>query len=311
MIFNKCKIFVIGDIIVDTYYKGSVERISPEAPVPVVNINNMSSTLGGASNVANNISHLGAQTTVVGLVGDDKNKSMLIELCEKNNIENILIDTKHPTIAKTRILGNHQQIVRLDFEEKFIINSTIKNKIENILISEIENFDIIIISDYNKGFIDHDISLKIIKYANKHNKKVIVDPKKKDWKLYTNSYMITPNFKEFSELIGEDIENSDENIEKHGKKIVKEYNIDYILITRSEKGMSLISENSYKHFPTVARDVYDVSGAGDTVVATIATALASGLSVEESVQLSNKAAGVVVGKEGTSPIEYHELITKS
>ncbi len=307
MNFSDCKVLVIGDVILDTYYRGTVDRVSPEAPVPIVNVKEMSSTLGGATNVTNNIAHLKALSAIIGLVGSDDNHTKLSKMCKENNICDILIETNHPTITKTRILGNKQQIVRLDFEEKFIIDSTTSAKLENLLNNEIKNYDIIVISDYNKGLITKETSEKIINISNSLGKKVIVDPKKKDWELYANAYMVTPNFKEFTAISNAEINNCDNDIEQYGKEVIKKYNINYLLVTRSEKGMSLISKDKCVHFPTVAKDVYDVSGAGDTVVATIATALASGLSVEDSVSLSNKAAGIVVGKSGTSPILIEEL----
>lgn len=306
--FSKVKILVIGDVMLDKYYYGSVERISPEAPIPVLKVTEKISSLGGAANVANNIISLTAEALLFGLIGDDFNGQEFLDIIKGKNIENYLLKLDMPTITKSRVVANKkQQIVRLDFEGNLKLDKKILENIKLKLQELLPKADLIIISDYAKGLINKEICSFVIDEAKKINKKVIIDPKKNNWQLYRNAFIITPNFNEFQKAIGANIDNTDAEIELHGRKLLETLNLDYLLVTRSEKGMSLISKNDSHYFRAIAQEVYDVSGAGDTVIGTLAVALAKGFDVYTSCDLANKAAGVVVKKLGTAPITLSEL----
>ncbi len=302
------KVLVVGDLMLDTYHIGSVKRISPEAPVPVVKVNRSYSVLGGAANVARNLIGLGAEPTVVGVVGNDTNGEKVREIFSDLGVDAILGISNAPTTTKTRIVGNDQQVVRIDFEEVDIELPTQALELAIVSIeARIGDIDVVVISDYNKGFCSDELCRRVIELANLHNKMVVVDPKGTDWAKYSSATIITPNIKELSDVVGQDIANIDDDIEQSARKILEAYNLSSLLVTRSEKGMSYISPKGSIIVGTDAREVFDVSGAGDTVVATLAASLAAGFSVGDSIFLSNKAAGVVVGKMGTSPILFQEL----
>ena len=308
--FSSLNVLVIGDIMLDKYYDGEVSRISPEAPVPVINVKKITDGLGGAANVAHNIVSLKGNSTLIGLTGNDKEKEVLEKLANEKKIKTHFIETNKPTITKSRVVGNSQQITRLDVEEPFNINDTIHRKLINIFEKEIPKADIIIISDYGKGLIIKNIVNDILSISKKSNIKVIIDPKTCDWNIYADSYLIKPNFKEFCDTIGFQIENTDEEIEKYGFKLLDKYNFANILVTRSEKGMSLISKNQCIHTEVDGKEVYDVSGAGDTVAAIIGLTISKNYEFEDIVKLANKGAGIVVSKEGTKPIFHHEIVDK-
>ncbi|MFI3285218.1 MAG: bifunctional D-glycero-beta-D-manno-heptose-7-phosphate kinase/D-glycero-beta-D-manno-heptose 1-phosphate adenylyltransferase HldE [Rikenellaceae bacterium] len=305
---NQGRVLVVGDLMLDTYHIGSVKRISPEAPVPVVQVKRSYSVLGGAANVARNLIGLGVTPSVVGVVGDDINGNIVREMCKELNIDCALYNSAAPTITKTRIIGNDQQVVRIDFEED---NATLAAEVETELIatikSQIEKCDVVIISDYGKGFCTNRLCQATIDTATQLNKRVIVDPKGTQWQKYSGASVVTPNLKELSDVAGCEIKNEDLQIESIANTALKQYSLDSLLVTRSEKGMSYVSHNQQIAIPTQAREVFDVSGAGDTVVATLSAALAAGFSMSDSIYLANKAAGVVVGKMGTSPILIEEL----
>ncbi|MFA5879303.1 MAG: D-glycero-beta-D-manno-heptose-7-phosphate kinase [Candidatus Margulisiibacteriota bacterium] len=306
--FCKVKILVIGDVMLDKYYYGSVERISPEAPIPILKVSKKTSSLGGAANVANNVISLKAQVLLFGLIGDDFNGNEFKNILENKKIESHLLELDMPTITKSRIVANkNQQLVRLDFEENLKLTTKNTQLIKTKIINLLPLADIIIISDYAKGLINKEICTYIIDEAKKADKKVIIDPKKDNWELYKNAFLITPNFQEFKKATGANIANTDEEIELYGKKLIKNLNLTYLLVTRSEKGMSLISKNTAHHFKAIAQEVYDVSGAGDTVIATLAVTAAKGFDILTACDLSNKAAGIVVRKSGTAPIALNEL----
>ncbi|MCX7821090.1 MAG: bifunctional D-glycero-beta-D-manno-heptose-7-phosphate kinase/D-glycero-beta-D-manno-heptose 1-phosphate adenylyltransferase HldE [Brevinematales bacterium] len=306
--FSKCKILVIGDVMLDTYLYGNVGRISPEAPVPIINIKRESFVLGGAANVANNVAKLKAKSTLIGLIGDDDNAILLKNLLKEENIDSKLFPFLSKTITKTRIVSGNQQLLRIDFEDSFSFNEIDEKKFIEVAKEEIAKNDIVLISDYAKGVCNYNVCKEIIKETKKQKKFVIIDPKKKDWERYEGATLITPNLKELSEFIGESIPNIDREVEKALKEAYSKISVDYLLVTRSEKGMTLYDGKKFYNFPTEAREVYDVSGAGDTVIATLSVAIASGMSLEEAVYTANKAAGVVVAKAGTAPIYYDELI---
>lgn len=305
--FENTNILVIGDIMLDKYYFGSVKRISPEAPVPVVNVNREEMTLGGASNVANNIITMGGNVCLCGSIGEDFHGKELKRLADDKNIITNLIKTEHPTITKTRIIGERQQIVRLDFEEKLKIEEEVIDNYFNSLSELIDKSDLVIISDYAKGFVSPYLCNKVLSYCNANDKKVIVDPKGRDWNKYKGAWLITPNVKELGDINGEEIDNTDFDIVRAAKHVQYKYNIEQLLITRSEKGMSLCSDSKAIHIPTHSEEVFDVSGAGDTVVAALSLAIAAGHNIEEAIHISNVAAGVVIKKMGTASLTVNEL----
>ncbi len=305
--FSNVSILVIGDVILDKYFIGSVERISSEAPVPVVNIKERKRVLGGAANVANNIVGLNSNTHLIGVAGRDIYKEYLLELLNQRNIPVDLIETTYPTITKIRVIGNHQQVVRLDFEEAETINDENEKEVIKKIDKIIIKFNAIVISDYAKGLCTEKVCQFIIKKAKKYKIPVIVDPKGINWIKYNGATVVTPNVKELSDICGEKIENNNKNIELYGKEILNKFKMNNLLITRSGKGMTLISENKIIHFPTEAKEVYDVSGAGDTVAAILAVAFAMNKSCVKSVEMANKAAGIIVSKFGVVPILAKEF----
>ncbi len=303
-----CRVLVVGDLMLDTYHIGSVKRISPEAPVPVVQVKRSYSVLGGAANVARNLIGLGAIPSVVGVVGDDVNGKTIRDMFTELNIDCALSHSDAPTITKTRIIGNDQQVVRIDFEQD---NAAIGEEIEQEILCAIEQrvaaCDIVVISDYGKGLCTKKLCRAIIDAARANGKATVVDPKGTEWEKYRHATIVTPNLKELSDVAVCEIHNEDKQIESIATSLIQRYQIDSLLVTRSEKGMSYIAPNHNIVIETEAREVFDVSGAGDTVVATLAAALGASLSINDSIYLANKAAGVVVGKMGTSPILFQEL----
>ncbi len=309
--FSQKNILIIGDIMLDRYYIGSVDRISPEAPVPVVKITSTKTTLGGAANVANNVSHLGARATLIGFCGNDSDKTELTSIAQEKNITLYITESQNPTITKSRVIGHHQQISRLDFESSDPYLESELNKIITAIDNEIDSCDVIVLSDYGKGVCTPEVCQHIIKKAHAQNKPVIVDPKGQNWMKYQGATYITPNFKEFTEHLVIDMPNTDDAIEQSAPHVIHRFRLENLLITRSQKGMTLVTaDEEVFHKHTEARDVFDVSGAGDTVVGTLAVGLASGMNKEDAISLANAAAGIVVAKMGTAPIEIRELKRK-
>ncbi len=306
--FSNCSVLIVGDVILDKYYYGKVNRISPEAPVPVVKVIREKHSPGGSGNVVSNISGLGAKAFHISLAGRDQNAIILKKLLDNPDIKNKFIITDKPTVTKIRVIGEHQQVVRLDFEEKNRIGRAIAGKIIQAVDSMIGRTGAAVISDYGKGICTPEVCQHIINAAGRKSIPVIVDPKGYDWAKYKNADIITPNVKELGEAAGIEIWNEDREIEKYGSGIMKKYSIKNILVTRSDRGMTLITKDMCRHIPTHAQEVFDVSGAGDTVVAALAAGLAGNLSMMESADIANRAAGIVVGKFGTASVELDELI---
>ncbi len=290
--FLNAKIVVIGDIMLDKYVFGNVSRISPEAPVPIVNVIEESYKLGGAANVAANISSLGGSASLFGFIGSDENAKILLNLSEIKGVKSFF-DTNHKTTVKERIIGGEQQIVRLDWEDT--LSKYFNSKTLESLKQESVTSNVIIISDYAKGCVTESL----INFLKPFNKKIIIDPKPQNIALYTNSFLITPNEKEALEM------SPKKEIYSAGKDLQNRLKCN-ILITRGEKGMALFSDKQIE-IPTVAKEVYDVTGAGDTAIATLSLALSSGYPLEESVILANYAAGISVGKKGTYQVRLDEL----
>jgi len=306
--FKDKNILVIGDIMLDKYIFGEVSRISPEAPVQIVDVLRERYVPGGAANVANNIVALDGTAFMIGLVGKDETGEKLISELKKRDIctNGIFIDNERPTIQKVRILGKNQQLLRIDFEEIKPLEKNMGERIENYIKESIKDIDVTVVSDYAKGIITRDLMKFIVGLCKIHKKILIIDPKPQHKSYYKGATLITPNHKEASEMTGIDGK-SDKEVEKIGKKLLEELDTT-ILLTRGDKGMSLFEINGkITHIPTKAKEVYDVSGAGDTVVGVLALALAAGASLKEAAILANHAAGVTVGKLGTSIVTIDEI----
>ena len=302
--FKNKKMLVLGDIMLDKYIWGNVARISPEAPVPVVEVNNATSCLGGAGNVACSLEKLGALPLLVGVVGNDPESEWI-----KKNVPNsrgIFVDKNRPTTVKTRIIAHHQQVVRVDLEKKGPISSSIEEKIFNFI--QKEKYDGILISDYNKGTLTKSLLKKLLSLAKKNNIPVFVDPKFENFFLFSPVTLITPNHHEAARIVQGHVF-THAQVEKAGKKILSRIQAPYLIIKRGEQGMSVFEKGKkVLHIPTVAKEVYDITGAGDTVIATAALGLLSGGTIEESAILANSAAGIVVGKIGTATVTTKELL---
>ena len=307
---DRCKVLIIGDVMLDKYYFGEVHRISPEAPVPITRVVRETETLGGAGNVAHNLALLGCTTILAGVVGQDEHCTGLLRLLDAKNIchEGLMVK-KGPTTTKLRVIGGHQQMMRLDFEEVHPIEQEIEEKL-TAYISRIlaEQVGCVIISDYNKGVCTPTLCQFVIKCCTNNNIPVIVDPKGSNWHKYIGASYITPNLKELNEAAHIAVANQDEEIKRAAQSIRRKYHIKNLVITRSEKGLSLIGARRSVHIPTLAQEVFDVSGAGDTVIAVLGAALAGSLDPREAAYLANMAAGIVVGKVGTYAISREELV---
>ena len=313
--FRKVKILVVGDIILDEYIVGNASRLSPEAPVPIVEIQQRNYAMGGAANVAANIKSFGGTVFLGGVVGSDLPGQIIQRELLANGIgtDGILIVSNRPTTIKTRIVAGQQQIVRLDLENRKTLEQIEEEKLFNWIERVIQVSDVCVISDYAKGVISPSIASKFIKYANDAKKNIIVDPKGINYTKYVGATVLTPNFAEAMQVANLNRENSlDLDIETIGKCLLNILPNSHILITRGGDGMSLFQRNQndikHYHIESDLRQVYDVSGAGDTVVSMLALALAVGINLEEASQLANYAAGIVVGKSGTATITVDELM---
>ena len=262
---------------------------------------------GGPGNVTNNIVNLGAKASLLGAAGIDDSRKALEKSLDRAGIVYHLFDSEHPTVTKIRVIGEHQQVVRVDIEEQHAIAPPSLDGFEYALGRFLGGSNIVILSDYGKGFCSPEVCRLVIARSRKQGLDVLVDPKGKDWQKYSGAFMATPNLAELAEAAGEAVPNEDNAVQASGKKLLALCGFQYLLITRSSKGMSLISENQAVHIPTEAREVYDVSGAGDTVIATLATALSAAMDIMEATTLANRAAGIVVSKIGTAPIRISEL----
>jgi len=293
---------------IDHYLWGKCERISPEAPVQVVAIEKETAVLGGAGNVINNLSALGAKVSVLSVIGHDNNAEELKEMfCSIDvNIENLVVEEGRDTSKKSRIIASQQQVVRYDKESTDDILEVSQQQIIQNFQENIENCEIVILSDYGKGVLTTKLTRELIDIANKHHKKVLVDPKGEDYTKYSGAYLLTPNKKEAIEASKVKIED-EKTLLKAITKLKDEYSLEVGLITLSEDGIAIYDENLRVH-PTVAREVYDVTGAGDTVIASLGFSLACGYDIDKSVKFSNLAAGVVVGKLGSATATLNEII---
>ncbi|WP_051228744.1 D-glycero-beta-D-manno-heptose-7-phosphate kinase [Paludibacterium yongneupense] len=299
---GNARLLVVGDVMLDRYWFGDVSRISPEAPVPVARIGKMEERAGGAANVARNIASLGGQATLLSVVGDDEAAAALTRLLQADGIRTFFKrDASICTTIKLRVLARQQQLIRLDFEDApshEVLAATL-SKYEEL----VEHHDVVILSDYGKGGLTH--VARMIEVARAHGKPVLIDPKGDDYARYAGATLLTPNRSEFREVAGR-WQDEDELIAK-AQALRSQLELDGLLVTRSEEGMTLFSAAGAQHEPTLAREVFDVSGAGDTVIGTLGLMLAAGLSMPEAMSLANAAAGIVVGKLGTAVCRQDEL----
>ena len=301
---RKAKVLVVGDVMLDRYWFGEVSRISPEAPVPIVKIGRTEERPGGAANVARNIASLGAQASLLSVIGNDEPGDTLVELLKGAGVETHLHrDSTISTTVKLRVVGRQQQLLRVDFE------TTPSREVLSGKLAEFSKLlrkcDAVILSDYGKGGLVHIV--KMIELARKHGRPVLVDPKGKDYKRYAGATIATPNRAELQEVVGQ--WRDEKELRSKAQSLRRKLHLDALLVTRSEEGMTLFRDNGIHHKSARAREVYDVSGAGDTVIAAVAAMLASGASMEAAVHVANVAAGIVVGKLGTATVAFDELHT--
>ena len=304
---KKPNILVIGDLMIDHYLWGSCDRISPEAPVQVVNVKKESSVLGGAGNVINNLVTLGSVVDVISVIGNDSVANELKSLLEKIDVptSNLVVENNRKTSKKSRLIASQQQVLRYDMESIDDINENSHKQIIQTLEKNIDKYSSIILSDYGKGVLTTNLTKEIIKIANKNSIKVLVDPKGKDYSKYKGSYTLTPNKKEAMEATNIDIKDESSLIEAL-KSLKTQCNLEVSLITLSEQGIAIF-DDELTIKPTVAREVYDVTGAGDTVIASIAFALGNNLDIKDAIYFANLAAGVVVGKIGSATTTLDEI----
>jgi len=307
---NPPAILVIGDLMIDHYIWGDATRLSPEAPVPIVNVKNESTTLGGAANVAQNLVALGAKVTLGGLIGADAYGLRLIEILESEGIatDAILKDANRPTTVKTRVVAGSHQLVRVDREVTDPVLSELEDELVNQLDHYINEADIVLFSDYGKGLFSEDLTQRLIKLAKSKEKKVIVDPKGLNYEKYKGAFIIKPNRKELAEAAKTERIRNIDDLQKASKVIFKQTGVDYLIVTLSEEGMVILDELAYKLLPVKATAVFDVTGAGDTVLATIAYFMASGLTIEESCELANHAAAIVIRRVGSATTTIDEIL---
>ncbi|PIQ90092.1 MAG: D-glycero-beta-D-manno-heptose-7-phosphate kinase [Candidatus Omnitrophica bacterium CG11_big_fil_rev_8_21_14_0_20_41_12] len=325
--FKQAKILVVGDLILDEYIYGSVERISPEAPVPVLWADKRTFVPGGTANVANNINSLGGKVALLGVTGDDTNSKILVNELKKRkiNLQGIFVEKNRHTTVKTRILAGHQQVVRVDWEHTHDLSQELNAKILKFIKKNIRSFDAIIIEDYGKGVINVALLKELIALAKANRKIITVDPKEENFRYYRGVTAITPNRRELENAIRnlkiQDTANrfrintdklfTDKNMDLAAREILEYLNLDSILITLGEHGMKLLEKaGKLTHIPTQAQEVFDVSGAGDTVISSFTLALCAGATKLEAAHIANFAAGIVVGKLGTAVTNTKELLER-
>ncbi|WP_328597634.1 D-glycero-beta-D-manno-heptose-7-phosphate kinase [Selenomonas montiformis] len=304
-----CKILVIGDVMLDRYFYGNVTRISPEAPVPVNCIDRKKDTLGGAANVAHNLARLGCQTYLAGAIGDDHHGRLLIRELKKQGINTKgIILGREKTTTKVRVLGGHQQMMRLDFEETDSIAENAEHELKTFIDKIIDSgVNAVIISDYGKGMCTEELCQYAIKKCEEKSMPILVDPKGNNWGKYRGASYITPNVKEAGEVLGRKLPNETDSLRDAAKEIYEKYAVDSVMITRSEKGISIFGDTEIT-IPTVAQEVFDVSGAGDTVISEFTAGIGADLSIPTSIEMANCAAGIEVSKLGTYAVDKEEVL---
>lgn len=307
--FSEVNVLVIGDVMLDRYWWGGVSRISPEAPVPVVRMTHTSLAAGGAANVAANIAGLGAKATLVGVTGDDAEAGLLPEILAGCSVsaDNLVRVPGRPTTVKTRIVAHSQHVARIDQESESPLDEAVQNDVVGRLRTLIPKANAVVLSDYAKGFLSGELLGEIISFAGQHGKPVLVDPKGKDYAKYKGATLLTPNRREAADACGLE-ENDQQMVEAAGQLLLGEFDFQSVLITQGEHGMTLFSRDAEPyHLETHARDVYDVTGAGDTVIGTLAVAIGAGANLQTAANLANVAAGSVVEQVGTTAIDTLSL----
>lgn len=302
--FSQARLLVLGDLMLDHYVWGRVQRISPEAPVPVVDVTSESVMLGGAGNVFLNAASVGATVTVCGVVGQDAGGDALREMLRDRgaSIDGVIAESGRPTTQKTRVIAHQQQVVRFDREQRSAIDPKTRAALLEYLESRLSQTDCVIVSDYAKGVVSDELMRRLVAAAARRRATILVDPKVPNMAWYRGAHIVTPNHLEASQASGIDIAD-DAGLARAGRTLLKELEAEAVLITRGEHGMSLFERSGTTvHIPTVAKQVFDVTGAGDTVIATLAAARAVGANLAEAATLANLAAGVVVGIVGTAVI---------
>ncbi len=301
-------VLVVGDLMIDHYLWGKTERISPEAPVPVIDVQRESEVLGGAGNVVNNLVALGAKVSVASAIGDDENGKRLLGMLHSLGVstEAVVTDKERKTTKKSRVIASQQQVVRFDSESRQEISKETEDRILRAFEKMLPSLDIVLLSDYGKGVLSDTLTKSIIKVARKEGVGVLVDPKGRDYSKYRGATLVTPNRKEASEATGIEI-CDEESLKRAGFKLKNDLNLDMAMITLSEEGMAIFDE-SMRTIPTVAKEVYDVTGAGDTVLSTLGFVLAAGGKIDEAARIANAAAAVVVGKLGSATATWDEII---
>ncbi|MCK5450879.1 MAG: D-glycero-beta-D-manno-heptose-7-phosphate kinase [Candidatus Omnitrophica bacterium] len=310
--FDKKKVVVIGDLLLDQFIWGEVSRISPEAPVPVVWVKDEGFMPGGACNVASNLTKFGAEVSLVGIVGDDEKAGILKGQLKGTGIktDGIITDKTRPTVLKTRVIAHHQQVVRIDRERIDHVEGKYFKKIQDYLEENIKSFDGIIIEDYGKGIITPTLLKMVVPLAKKHKKIVAVDPKEDHFSYYKGVSVLTPNHHEAAKAVGFELKN-EKSLIRGGEKLLRELRAKVVLITLGENGMMVFEKDKKPHkIPTLAQEVFDVSGAGDTVIAVYTLGIISGASPTLSAHIANCAAGIVVGKVGVAMVERKELLDR-
>ncbi len=304
------KLLVIGDCILDRYFIGEVNRISPEAPVPIFDLKDIYYSLGGAANVAANLRGLNVNVELIGVLGKDGKAKIFKNLAkdQKIGIKGLIEDTERPTTIKTRVIAQSQQLLRIDKEKRKTINPDLQEQFQSIYKEILNEVHGVILSDYAKGmFLSEKFCIEIIDEAKKRGKFIFVDPKSVDWGKYRSATAITPNFKEFKATAFKENLPVD-NLEEASKALIKKYDLSFLVVTLGKNGIFFYHPEEGSHYlPAQAKEVYDVSGAGDTVVASLSAFYSIGLSVKHSLILANIAAGIVVGKVGTKPVYWEEI----
>jgi len=302
--FKNAKVLIVGDVMLDRYWFGDVNRISPEAPVPVLKVDRVEERPGGAANVARNIAAMGAQATLLSVVGNDEAGACLEKLLKEHDNLNALLhrDDTISTIIKLRAIARHQQLLRIDFET-WPSHEVLKAKLADFH-AQLPQADAVILSDYGKGGLAH--IAEMIESARAAGKPVLIDPKGDDYARYSGATLLTPNRSEFREVAGS--WKDEDELNRKGEKLRAELKLDALLVTRSEDGMSLYRPDNVLNEPSQTREVFDVSGAGDTVIAALAVMMASGADLPDAMSIANRAAGIVVGKLGTAVVSREEII---
>ncbi len=310
--FSGTTVGIIGDIMLDCFIYGTVDRISPEAPVPIVEVTNESLALGGAANVANNVVSLGGKPIFISVSGQDSTALQIEQLLKSSHISYHLIkDPTRPSTLKTRVIGQHQQIVRFDREMTAPFSDSVRQQCFHAIEQNMSHCDCIILSDYAKGMIDPDFMAALRSFCKNKQVKLLVDPKPANIDLFKKSFLLTPNAKEAGQAVGMGTPKTQQEIIRVGKAVLNKYPTDNLLITLGAQGMALFCSNGQiLHIPTMAQNVFDVTGAGDTVVGTLGLGLAAGSSLLASCVLANYAAGLVTGKLGTACVTPDEMASE-